>query len=397
MATNKVIQNLFQAYSSYLKQTKQPIKNLDAIYAIKHCRTKQMGSSIYSCPDKHEEITQHHSCRHRSCYLCAFKAKEQWIDKQKNRVLNVPHFHVIFTLPQEYRELWRYNESVFARLLFKASNECLQALLKDEKFGGFKPGILMALHTWGRQLILHPHTHCLVTAGGIDKDGKWKGVGDYLLPSAVIRAKYRGKVQSMLKELYESGDLVLPPSWTEKSFYQIRSALYKKEWNVRIEDKYAHGKGVVLYLARYCKGGPINPTQIKSVTAKKVEMSYLDHRTSRIKMQRLKPEDLINRLLQHVPVKGLHTIRYYGLYSSASKKSYEVVRNQFGNVEVGKGADRKDPFEMLNCCSKCGKYLELSSRRWLSKKEKGISLYKHHTQTLWGGSVQQVDEAVLQI
>lgn len=105
-----------------------------------------------------------------------------------------------------------------------------------------------------------------------------------------------------------------------------------KHWCVRIEEHYLHGKGVVLYLARYCKGGPIDPRQLKQITADVVTMSYLDHRDQRIKQQRLKPKDFITRLLQHVPPKSLHTIRYYRLYASASTLRYEPCQQQCGAV-----------------------------------------------------------------
>lgn len=146
---NRAIQRLFQSYKAALDESRQPLKNRRAITSITYCRTRDMGVSYYACPDCQEQWEQYHSCRHRSCYVCAQKHRKEWIEAQKQRLLDVPHFHVIFTLPHEYLPLWRYNEGLFARLLFRASQEALQELLADKKYGGIRPGILMALHTWG--------------------------------------------------------------------------------------------------------------------------------------------------------------------------------------------------------------------------------------------------------
>ena len=207
--SNRAIQRLFAAYRKQLEQTNQPLKNIKAIHALTHCRTREMGISFYRCKKNHKAIEQFHSCRNRSCYLCAQKQRLEWIEAQKGRLLNTPHFHVIFTIPHEYLPLWRYNERLFSRLLFKSSQKTLIDLLGNNRWGEFTPGILMALHTWGRKLNLHPHTHCLVTAGGLQSNGQWKDHGKYLLPGRVMRAYYRGKVQSGLRDAFESGELTL--------------------------------------------------------------------------------------------------------------------------------------------------------------------------------------------
>ena len=392
--SNRAIQNLFACYSEQLKNTKQPLKNLKAIDALTHCRTRALGASYYRCKLNHAEIEQLHSCRHRSCYVCAHKQRLDWIEKQKARLLDVPHFHVIFTLPHEYLPLWRYNEALFARILFKASQETLLQLLAQQRHGGVTPGILIALHTWGRQLTLHPHTHCLVTAGGLDSNNDWKALGNYLVPSAVMRSVYRGKLQSYIKTAFDLGELILPPTMSAAQFWSMYRSLYKKHWCVRIEERYAHGKGVVLYLARYCKGGPVDPRQLKQITADVVTMSYLDHRDKRIKQQRLKPMDFITRLLQHVPPKVLHTIRYYGLYASASKLRYQQCQQQIGTLEPITRASSVERLSMVVYCKTCGGPAQLS-RRWWSRRSKGISINKEALNMCVSGSVQQVDEPLL--
>jgi hypothetical protein len=392
--SDRAVQKVFAAYHDRLKATKQPLKNLKAIDALVHCRTASMGTSYYACTDQHPGIEVHHSCRNRACYLCAQKKRMEWVEKQKQRLLDVPHFHVIFTLPHEYLSLWRYNESLFAQIIFRASQTTLLTLLADDRHGGLKPGILMALHTWGRQLNLHPHTHCLVTAGGLDRQGNWKALNSFLLPGSVIRTVYRGRLQGLVKEAFESGDLCLPPDMTRDTFWAVYRSLYKKSWSVRIEERYEHGKGVLLYLARYCKGGPVNPRQLKRIDAAGIEMSYLDHRDKRVKSQRLRPEEFIRRVLLHVPPQGLHTLRYYGFYAPAAKQDYRRCRKACGTLAMVRPTE--DCSSTVYYCSTCGGASRLTSRCWPSRG-KGNSINRasvlHHRA---GGSVQRADEQYLE-
>ena len=210
----------------------------------------------------------------------------------------------------------------------------------------------------------------------------------------MIRSVYRGKLQSFIKAAFDAGELILPPTMSDSEFWLMYRSLYKKHWCVRIEERYAHGKGVVLYLARYCKGGPVDPRQLKQITADVVTMSYLDHRDKRIKQQRLKPMDFISRLLQHVPPKGLHTIRYYGLYASASKLRYQRCQQQCGTVESMPHASSVDRLSMVVYCKTCGGPA-LLSRRWWTRRSKGISINKEALSTCVSGSVQQIDEPLL--
>ena len=391
---NRLLQTLFQTYRSELDQQPQPLKNRKAIDSITGCRTPGMGVSRYRCTQGHGQWEHYHSCRHRSCYLCAEHRRVEWIVQQKKRLLAIPHFHCIFTLPHEYLSLWRYNEALFTRLLFRASQESLLELLSDQKYGGVKPGLLMTLHTWGRRLNLHPHIHCLVTAGGMTASKEWKPIGDYLLPGKVLMQVYRGKVQAFLKSAFEQGELVLPPDLSPQAFLNLRRCVFKKSWSVRIEERYAHGKGVMLYLARYCRGGPLDPKQLKRWSGNRVEMSYFDHRKQRAATQWLDQRVLIQRLLAHVPAEGVHTIRHAGLYGSACK-DYESLLAQFGNLDGQNVKTCVDPIHRLVCCKQCGEPGLLMGQRWRQSK-KGISYLKKGVRGRAGGSVQQSVERDLE-
>ena len=320
-----------------------------------NCRTIEQGYNVLSCPEGHENKKQTHSCKHRSCPICADKARHNWVEAEKKRLLNCAHYHVIFTLPHEYLNLWQYNRKWFTKAFFKASRDTLIELLEDEKYLGATPGILMTLHTWGRQLNYHPHIHCLVTAGGITQSNSWKElISDFLLPVRVVKALFRGKLQSFIKEALLKGELTLAPNVTLTSILRCHRELYKKQWSVRIQEKYNHGRGVVLYLVRYMKGGPINPSQIISCEGK-IRFIYTDHRDKRTKVLALTVNEFMRRLLWHVPESGVHVVRHFGLYASKNMNKRNSCREVIGGIletSVKAGNTAKDAIDW--CCSVCG-------------------------------------------
>lgn len=358
MENKRIVQNIFRSYFSRIKNKKLPLKDIKAAEAIMLCRTPEQGYNYLACPEGHEHKIQAHSCKHRSCPICADKARHNWIEEQKTRLLNCPHYHVIFTLPHEYLNLWQYNRKWFTNAIFKASRDTLIELLGDKKYLGATPGILMTLHTWGRQLNYHPHVHCLVTAGGITKTNDWKALdGNYLLPVLVVKGLYRGKLQSYIKTALKNNDLKLPKGCSENAILSCINQLYKKQWSVRIQDKYEHGKGVVLYLARYMKGGPINPKQIISC-GNKIEFHYKDHRDQRVKRLSLRLDEFMRRILWHVPEVGVHVVRHFGLYASKSKKKRNRCREGIGGLketDVKTGKERDSTLDW--CCEQCGSTL----------------------------------------
>lgn len=385
--SDRRIQKLLSAYEPTICSVQQPEKIRKAMYALSRCRTSELGSSYYRCPEGHELVEHAHSCRHRSCSVCANKGRLDWIERQKQRLLNVAHFHVVFTIPHEYLALWRFNERFMTQILFRSAQQTLLQLMGEEKHHGVVPGLLMALHTWGRQLNLHPHVHCVVTGGGMTTSGEWKDTGEYLLPGAILRSVFRGKFQSALKEALEDGLLTLPPQETEQTFATLHRALYKKDWNVRVEERYAHGKGVVMYLARYCRGGPVHPRQLKRVHTDEVVMRYLNHRTGRVCERRFPPETFVQSLLQHVAPTGQHTIRYYGLYSAGAKRRHQIAKAVHGTVDqFAAGPQALERRELV--CQHCGQDYQLVGRRW----QKGNSINKSIVGHGASGHVQQRDE-----
>ena len=342
---------------------------------------------MQQCPDGHEAHIQYHSCRHRSCPKCSALPKAQWAEKQFQRLLAADHYHVIFTLPHELLPLWRYNQRWLASTLFRVVSETLMTLAQDSKHLGALPGMILSLHTWGRNLSLHPHIHCLITGGGLAADGQWRSVNHrYLFPSRVVRKLYQGKFISALWQGLHEGELSLAADTTEPAQRQCFKQLARKKWNVRIQPPYAHGRGVMRYLSRYVKGGPISDHRITEADPHQVRFSYRDHRDGKHKTQQLRTAHFIERILDHVAEPRQHVIRHYGLYGHQARDKRELCRTQLGQPAEDEPQAmnwaaylQQSAAQDKGACTQCGKRLVRGMT--LGKN----SIFKVHD----GGYVQQ--------
>ena len=360
------LQNIFrQGFTRYQQQHGVSIDQYRAAQAIIDCYDATLGHETWACPEDGHIEQQAHACKHRSCPRCQSSYTQQWLDKTKARLLPCDHYHVVFTLPHELNELWQFNRAWSADHLFKASAETLQQLLKDERYLGAEVGLLSSLHTWGRTASFHPHVHVLVTGGGLHR-GQWRKVQkDFLLPVGVMKAKFRGKWLAWLNQAHAAGELKLPTHWTDADWRRALRQVARKSWNVRIEGPYRHGSGVVNYLSRYLHGGPIKEHRLLEADADEVVFCYRDHHDQKEKTMRLKTDHFIRRVLWHVPVKGQHGVRYYGLYVPGAKARRDLIREQWQEV-IGEAVPAVT--KEAKVCPSCGGHLLhlCSTRRKIS-------------------------------
>ncbi len=319
---------LHDEFDDFAAKNRQPLHKHKAVSSIRYCRTAALGGHVQSCPAGHIERICYNACKYRFCPKCCALPKERWLDTQKAKLLDCDHYHVIFTLPHQLLELWGCNTRVMADLFFKTAIATLQELLGDAKYLGAVTGIIASLHTWGRNLSHHPHLHCLVSGGGYSPDKRWKAVTNgYLLPFQVVRALFRGKFLVALRHAYDRGKIAHPVNLAAVQFQNLLNILGRKvKWNVHVRERYAHGQGVVKYLARYLKGGPIRNQNLLEATHDQVVFRYTDHRDQQTKTQLLNTREFISRWLWHLPEHRQHTVRYYGLYHSRLKEKRAACR-----------------------------------------------------------------------
>src|SRR5215475_6690453 len=315
------LQTIFQdAFPAYEQRHALPAHVRRAAHAIMQYRTAALGGHVQACPDGHMARIWYNSCRHRSCPQCAYLQTERWLALQQARLLTCDHYHVIFTLPHDLNPLWLANVPVMTSLLFQAVRETLCTLLADPQYLGAQPGILAALHTWSQTLGLHPHVHCLVTGGGLTPTGQWRAVRNgFLLPARVVMAVFRGKMVDAIRQTFARGVLALPEAMRPQQLLNLLNRLghpAKTKWHVRIMERYRHGAGVVTYLARYLRGGPLKTPRLVAYDGACVTFTYRARQeeadSARPGLQRmtLPVADFLQRWLLHVPVpSGRNTAR----------------------------------------------------------------------------------------
>src|SRR5215470_6438220 len=214
------------------------MQRLSVLRAITRCRTAALGGHIDSCPRCGHQAISYNSCRNRHCPKCQAQTRQRWLAAREREVLGVPYFHVVFTIPQELNPLCQYNPEVLYSLLFQASAATLLEVAADPKHLGAEIGFLSILHTWGQNLLLHPHVHCAIPAGGLSSDHtRWIHPRyPFFLPVKVLSRVFRGKFLAGLKRLHRRKHLhCAGPAATladPKHFRRFLRQLHRQDWVV---------------------------------------------------------------------------------------------------------------------------------------------------------------------
>jgi len=278
-----------------------------AFFAMGNCRTSVFGAHVDTCDECGFTKISYNSCRNRHCPKCQAFMKEQWVEKQNQYLLGTRYFHVVFTLPEELNPIVLRNQETVYGLFFKAVSETLRELCADKIYLGATPGITTVLHTWGQNLMFHPHIHCIVTGGGLTKDGKWRtSRKKFFIPVKVLSRKFRGKFLFYLKQ---TGLL-------------FDSALYQKDWVVYCKPPFKSASKVITYLGRYTHRVAISNNRILGLNDGMVSFSWRDYRDSgKQKTMTLAAVEFIRRFMLHILPSGFRKIRHYGILAARDKSA----------------------------------------------------------------------------
>jgi len=296
--------------------------------AIEVCRTAVLGGHKDQCDHcGHVEIS-YNSCRNRHCPKCQTLWKERWIEARTEDLLPIEYFHVVFTLPSELNPLVSMNRKILYDLLFRSASETLAQLAKDPKHLGAEIGSVGILHTWGQNLMDHPHIHCIVTGGGLSSNrSRWvSSRKKFFIPVRVMSALFKGKFLDLLKKCFKSGALVFPDRINHlkppQDFERFRSQLYHKQWVVYCKPPFDGVKGVLQYLGRYTHRVAISNNRLLTIRNGDVSFlwrNYADQ--NRQKIMTLKAEEFIRRFLLHVLPSRFVRIRHFGLLANRKRKN----------------------------------------------------------------------------
>lgn len=281
---------------------------------IAQCRTEKLGGHREECTSCAFQRVVYLSCRNRHCPKCQALAQEKWIDNQRERMLDVQHFHVVFTLPAELRPLAASSPHVVYDLMFQAAGRTLL------EFGSRRLsatiGATLVLHTWTRELLFHPHVHAIVTGGGLSQSApQYVSRGrNYLFPVRLMAKVFRAKVLDAVWSAHRNGLF----SRFDDDPQAVERLLRRtpKRWHVYSKPSFAEGRHVIAYLGRYTHRVGISNSRLLDVTPNAVTFRTKGEATATVT-----PVEFLRRLVRHVLPDGFHKIRHIGLNASPQKRA----------------------------------------------------------------------------
>lgn len=316
-----------------------PPQHVHAARAIMHCRTAELGSVFYRCHDCGQVEARPVSCGHRACNGCGQHKSMEWEARQKARLLPVPYHMVTFTIPSEFRALFRANQELCYDLLFRESAAALSTFAADPQHLGGHIGMTGVLQTWTRDLRYHPHIHYLVPAGALtDKGWIRPKNADVLVPAIPLAIHMRNRFRDALK----AADF--------KLYLTLPSKAWKKPWNCDLRPV-GSGTKAMEYIARYVQKTALDSARIIRIDEHHVSYQWTHRESGEKRLTTVKGSEFLRLFLQHVLPRGFRRVRHFGYLSAAAKERYERLRRllRAGDIVLIL------PETTAVCCAACGK------------------------------------------
>jgi len=332
--------------------------------AIELCRSAALGGHVEQCDHCGHRRIAFNSCRNRHCPRCQSLTRAQWLEDRRAELLDTQYFHVVFTLPGPLGAIAYQNKACVYGLLFRATAETLRLIAADPKHLGAEIGFFAVLHTWGQNLLHHPHLHCVVPGGGLAADGeRWIACKPgFFLPVRVLSRLFRRLFLEHLEQAFATGQLQffgdLEALREHRAFQRYLAPLRKVEWVVYAKAPFAGPKQVLDYVGRYTHRVAISNNRILNIDDATVRFRWKDYRHSnRQKVMTLPADEFMRRFLLHVLPAGFHRIRYYGLLGNRHRaQKLARCRELLGMpvpepLDDAATKDYRDRYEQLTGCS----------------------------------------------
>jgi len=345
---------------------------LRVMTAIERCRTATLGGHVEQCDQCQHQRIAYNSCRNRHCTKCQSLARAEWIEDRQAELLNTQYFHVVFTVPEEIAAIGYQNKEVVYDILFRATSETLRTIAADPKHLGAEIGFFAVLHTWGQNLMFHPHLHCVVPGGGLSPDGtRWISCRQgFFLSVRVLSRLFRHLFLEYLEKAFDAGQLqffsALKELQERSAFLGYLNRTRTREWVVYAKKPFAGPQQVLDYVGRYTHRVAISNNRLLNIDEGEVQFRYKDYRDGgQQKTMTLSADEFIRRFLLHVLTEGFHRIRYYGFLGNRYRKEkLQQCRQLLGMAETAAvekcDQDYRDRYEALtgsslSACPVCKK------------------------------------------
>jgi hypothetical protein len=327
-----------------------------AFQAIRDCRTAALGGHVEyveQCDTCGHRVISYNSCRDRHCPKCQAMARAHWLAEREGELLPVPYFHVVFTLPQKIGGLALQNAREIYSILFRAASETLLTIASDPKRLGAAVGFLAVLHTWGQNLHLHPHLHCVVPGGGISPDGvHWIGCKkqSFFLPVKVLSSRFRRLFLTYLRKSFREDNLKFYGEMASlarpAAFEALCQQAERIKWVVFVKPPFGGPEQVLKYLARYTHRVAISNRRLLSMEHGRVTFGYKDYADgNKSKVMTLEATEFIRRFLLHILPRGFVRIRQFGFLANRGRgKKLALCRALLGAVppDHGRKVEQQD-------------------------------------------------------
>ena len=310
---------LIQKYNtSVLANLKLSPAQQKTLRQIARCRTPDLGGHWYLCPDCGNSVLLYNSCRNRNCPTCQGNKRKLWVEKQCSELIDVPYYHLVFTVPEILNGLFLYRPEVLYNILFSAAWKTVKAFFADPKFLGGRGAMLSVLHTWGQTLSLHPHLHCLVPGAGLDKTGNFKTMrsnGKYLFPVKAMCKVFRAKFAAELTLQARKQNFKIPDT--------VRAIMFRTQWVVFCKRPFAKPEYVLKYLGRYTYRTAIAENRIISDHNQQISFTYKDYKNGSAKRtMSLEVHEFFRRYAMHLLPPRIIKIRHFGMLSNSNKAGF---------------------------------------------------------------------------
>lgn len=297
-----------------------------AMTAIELCRTAVLGGHVEQCNNCDHQRISYNSCRNRSCPKCQSLARAEWLEKRQAELLDVPYFHIVFTIPEPAAAVAYQNKNQVYDILFRTASETLQTIAADPKHLRAEIGFFSVLHSWGSALTHHPHLHIVVAGGGLSSDAThWIACRpNFFLPVKVLSRLFRRLFLQALEQAFDAGQLqffsTLKPLQTRRTFLRYLAPLRDVEWVVYSKAPFDGPEQVLRYVSRYTHRVAISNDRLLDFDDGRVSFSWKDYRdNNQRKTMTLAAEEFMRRFLMHVLPKGFQRIRHYGFLANCCR------------------------------------------------------------------------------
>jgi len=307
---------LLEQFSSNAAQRK-------VMRAMADCRTAALGGHRDRCDSCGFEHVFWNSCRDRHCPGCGGQARQLWLDGRRDEVLDVPYFHVVFTIPEVLNVLALHAPEVVYAILLRAAGQALLDLGASRLRA--RMGILTVLHTWGQTLVFHPHVHCVVPGGGFSLDGRrWARVRkvSFLFAVKPLSRRFRTLFCNAVRAAYADGSLLIPTEFLAdpQALELLIARSHKTDWHAYAKPPFGGPEHVLAYLANYTHRIAISNRRILSFNGETVTFSWRDYADDNAqKTMELDAVEFLRRFLQHVVPLRFTRVRYYGFLANRDR------------------------------------------------------------------------------